>query len=223
MQKILMQSILFKGMSEDEIDDFIRSFGAYTERYDKNEIIFDVEDKPQYMYLLLRGAIAVCKDSYSGKKTVLTTIEDAGNIFAEVYLFLEKESYDFYTTAIVNDTEVLKIPRAVFTEGDRRHHYPKLIGNMLSILSQKAFNLNQTLKILGSGGLRQKLAALLLDMLDENNCARLTMNREQIADYLQVARPSLSRELIRMQDEGLIEVRGRTIRVPCPETLALEL
>ena len=39
------------------------------------------------------------------------------------------------------------------------------------------------------------------------------MNREQLADFLGVARPSLSRELMRMQKDGLIEVNKKMIRV----------
>jgi CRP-like cAMP-binding protein len=35
------------------------------------------------------------------------------------------------------------------------------------------------------------------------------MTREALADYLNVARQSLSRELSAMQEEGLIEVSGK--------------
>ena len=39
------------------------------------------------------------------------------------------------------------------------------------------------------------------------------MNREQMADFLGVARPSLSRELAAMRDEGLLHMEGKKIRV----------
>ena len=39
------------------------------------------------------------------------------------------------------------------------------------------------------------------------------MNREQLADFLGVARPSLSRELMRMQADGLIEVSKKRILI----------
>ena len=37
------------------------------------------------------------------------------------------------------------------------------------------------------------------------------MNREQLADYLNAERPSLSRELMRMQKEGLIETDRKLV------------
>ena len=46
------------------------------------------------------------------------------------------------------------------------------------------------------------------------------MNREEMADFLNVARPSLSRELMRMQGEGLVKVTKRGIFVP--DSLALQ-
>ena len=43
---------------------------------------------------------------------------------------------------------------------------------------------------------------------------------EEMADFLNVARPSLSRELMRMQEEGLVKVTKRGIFVP--DSLALQ-
>lgn len=49
--------------------------------------------------------------------------------------------------------------------------------------------------------------------MDENALVELHMNREQLADFLGVARPSLSRELMKMQKDGLIEVGRKSIRI----------
>ncbi len=47
------------------------------------------------------------------------------------------------------------------------------------------------------------------------------MNREQLADFLGVARPSLSRELMRMQADGLVLVSKKTITVLDKEAVEL--
>ena len=41
----------------------------------------------------------------------------------------------------------------------------------------------------------------------DGKSANIRMNREELADFLNAARPSVSRELMKMQDEGLIEVQ----------------
>ncbi|MDO5062962.1 MAG: Crp/Fnr family transcriptional regulator [Peptostreptococcaceae bacterium] len=222
MIDILKKSILFRGLSDEMIQNFVESSGSLKVSYGKGEIIFDMGEKPAYMFVLLKGSIAICKDSLSGKRMVMTTIDDIGDIFAEVFLFLPKEGYDFYTVALSSDTTLLKIPRKVFSDAPHPYHQ-HLIGNMLAILSQKAYNLTQKLQVLASGNLRQKLCKMMLGAMDEKGYVQLGMTREQMADYLNVARPSLSRELANMQTEGLIEISGRFVKVLDAEGLELEL
>lgn len=222
MIHILKKSILFRGLSDEMIDDFVKSSGSQEVRYGKGEIIFDMGEKPTSMFVLLKGSIAICKDSVSGRRMVMTTIDDIGDIFAEVFLFLPKEGYDFYTVALSADTTVLKIPRKVFSDDPHPYHQ-HLIGNMLAILSQKAYNLTQKLQVLASGNLRQKLCKMMLAAMDEKGYVQLGMTREQMADYLNVARPSLSREFANMQTEGLIEISGRFVKVLDAEGLESEL
>ncbi len=66
---------------------------------------------------------------------------------------------------------------------------------------------------MSTSSLRERIAIWLIDAMDENAVVNLPMNREQLADFLGVARPSLSRELMRMQKDGLIEVNKKMIRV----------
>ncbi len=53
----------------------------------------------------------------------------------------------------------------------------------------------------------------MLYITGENGEDSLSMNRQEMAEFLNVARPSLSRELMSMHREGLLEVSGRSIRV----------
>lgn len=42
---------------------------------------------------------------------------------------------------------------------------------------------------------------------------RIQMNREQLAEFLNVSRPSMSRELSRMRDEGIIDFHLSTFKI----------
>lgn len=213
MIEILKKSILFKGFSETEIQECLDSLDSSTKIYDKNEIIFYEYDEPQFVYILLSGSISINKDSCSGRRILVTKIDEIGDMFAEVYLFLNKEKYDFYTMAMESDTKVLRLPRCIFSVSVEKSFGQKLVNNMLMILSNKAYNLTQKLQVLSSGGLRQKLAKILLQSMDKDKKVILQLNREELADYLNVARPSLSRELANMQSEGIIEVSGKKIKI----------
>ena len=91
---------------------------------------------------------------------------------------------------------------------------------MLGILASKAYYLTKKNQLLSSTSLRQKHTKYILMNMDRQGFVKLNMSREDLANYLNVKRPSLSRELINMHRDNLIEVSGRTIKVVDIEKLA---
>lgn len=210
---LLQNSPLFSGMNDSEIKKCLGCSGANVRRYRKDEILFHEGDTPQYLFLLLSGAVTVCRDSLSGKRTLVTTFHTLGELFGEVYLFLQQTNYDYYAVAM-KDCEVVQMPKSFFyhTCSESCSHHEKLIKNMLAILAGKARFLNQKLHLMSSTSLRQKIVKFLFENIQDDGTVTLKMNREEMADYLGTTRPSVSRELMKMQEEGLIEVSGKWFR-----------
>ena len=69
------------------------------------------------------------------------------------------------------------------------------------------------LLIFSSFSLRQKIALYLLQQSEGRSRVELKLNREAMAEYLAVPRPSLSRELMSMQKDGLLKIEKDTIIV----------
>lgn len=220
MTETLSQSPLFYDMTGREIEDCVAFSGAKIRTYDKNEMVFTSLDTPKSVYVLVEGEILVCKETLSGKRDIFLKVDRKGNVFGEVYLFMGKKSYEYYSVALQKST-VLEIPKGYFyhTCPENCAHHTKLIRNMMMILAQKAFSFNLKLQILASGTLRQKIIRYLLENRDKDQTVTMSMNRETFADYLNVARPSLSRELIKMESDGLIRMSGRKIKLSDPELL----
>jgi CRP-like cAMP-binding protein len=59
----------------------------------------------------------------------------------------------------------------------------------------------------------------ILDQAGAGDRLLLNMNREELADYLGTTRPSLSRELMNMQEDGLIDVSRSRILINDREEL----
>ena len=98
-----------------------------------------------------------------------------------------------------------------------------MVRNMLSLLSQKAYMLSSRIQVLASPSIREKAARFILEREMEDGSAGIGMSREAMADYMGVTRPSLSRELGKMQTEGLIRLEGRRIIVTDQESLEMYL
>ena len=220
MIEALAKSPLFAGMAEDDIESCLRCSRSEVADYEKEELVFRRSDAPEKLLVLLSGAVAVCDDSSTGKRSIVAAFDRPGELFGEVYLFLNKGSYDHYAEATA-PSRVLRIPQDFLTHTCGRNcgYHARLISNMLSILAQKAYFLNRRLQVVSCATLRQKIAALFLQNRAEGERVALSMNREELADFLNTARPSLSRELMRMRDDGLIKIDKKGISVPDPQKL----
>ena len=135
-------------------------------------------------------------------------------MFGEVFLFLNKKEYDYFALAD-SIADVLLIPKTFFdVDAVNQNSFSyRLIANLLPIFAGKAYYLNQKIRIISGASLRQKIARMLLQHTHSDPDYTFSMNREKMADYLGVARPSLSRELSNMQAEGLISLEKRQIRI----------
>ena len=86
---------------------------------------------------------------------------------------------------------------------------------MLRILSQKALYLNRKVEYLTIKSMRSKIASYLLEQTHIYNSHNfiIPMNKNELADFLNVSRPSMSREFSRLKDEGIIDYYLSSIRI----------
>ena len=116
---------------------------------------------------------------------------------------------------------VLEIPRKFFygfcSNACDKHRM--VIRNMLDVQSDKNFLMTRKLYLLSGKTLKERIAMWVLDSAGDKNSFSTDMKREELADYLGTTRPSLSRELMNMQDEGLIDVGKSTFTIKDREGL----
>ncbi len=209
----IMNNILFQGLSEQELKMCLTCSNSKVKEYKKNEIIFSQLDPPKALYVLIEGKVSVCQDSLDGRSYIIAQIEEK-DIFGEVFLFLNDVGYSQYVVVNVN-SKVLEIPKEFFTHtcDAKCSSHGTIIANMLSILARKAFFLNNKVQLLTSGNLRQRLAKYFISNMNKEGLVKLGMNRDSFSAYLNVTRPSLSRELMKMQEDGLIEAQKNIIKI----------
>lgn len=215
MLNILKDISLFKDMTQDDINKCLTCSGAKVKNYKSKEIIFHQKDIPKYLYILLSGSVSLNRDLHSGEQTLITIIEKPGTIFGETYVFLPSKSYDLYAT-IIKDSSVLAIPKEFFyvSCSNTCNHHQQLTKNMLSVLADKTYYMNQKVQILLSGQLNSKIAYYLYLKVNEFNSLEIRLpSRKDMAKYLGVARPSLSRELMNMQKEGILSINGNQCKI----------
>jgi Mn-dependent DtxR family transcriptional regulator len=70
--------------------------------------------------------------------------------------------------------------------------------------------------------MREKIASYLINEANErgSNMFQIVQNRNELADYLNVSRTSMCREMARMQEEGLIDFYGHSFKIIDKKRLA---
>ncbi len=211
---LIRGSHLFHEMSEKEIADCLDCSCARIEGFVRNDTIFSENDIPAGIMILISGSVAMGRHSSDGKRNITSVINTPGDVFGYGQLFLSGNQQGFFATALKH-TEVLVMPRNFLAGTCEKNcpHHNKLISNMFELMAHKALNLDSRLEIIASGSLRRRIAKFLLINSNLDNKEALSMSRQEMSDYLNTTRPSLSRELMKMQNEGLIDASGKTIQI----------
>lgn len=202
-------SDLFKNLTKEEIDSFMKENKGLRRSLKRGEEVFSQGETPNYLFILEEGSVVVENISKNGNRSIVNRFSKSGTVFGEVYLYLPERPYDYSCVCDVDST-ILAIPKTALVMSGVNFKNSKVINNMLLILSEKAFYLNQKLLIQSGKTLREKLSRFFLSNSKESSL-ELEFNREELADFFGVTRPSISREIMNMKRDGLIDVVGNKV------------
>ena len=206
---VIQQVALFRGMDEAELAAALSALSAKEKTYEKDETILYAGNVSEHMGLVLEGSVTIESNDVWGNRTILSHIEKGGT-FAETYALLEDEP--MLVDVIANEKSnilFLRIGSLNHLQQDISPWRVKLIGNLLRISSQKNLHLSGRSFHTAPKSIRGRVMAYLNSVSLQKNKIDfdIPFDRQQLADYLNVERSALSRELSNMQQDGLIIVR----------------
>ena len=198
---------IFKNLTDQDLD-LIRSKTEFIEKtYGKGEYIFMAGDKSGDLFYLMEGVLNVYQIDSNGKRFIFQNFTKP-TLFGEVYSYLG-EPFDF-------DCECASSCKILIIKDFRKIFEPpcpeSFLRSYINFLSHKCLALSKKNQITSQASLRQKIGKYLLETENQGK-VKLSMKREDLADYLSTTRPSLSRELSKMAEEGIIRVGGDFIEI----------
>jgi CRP-like cAMP-binding protein len=204
---------LFAGLPKEELS--ILAARAVRKLYAPGELIF-VEGEPcQGFYIVVRGRVRIYKTSPNGREQMLA-VEGPGNSIAELPVF-DGGAYPA-SAAALEDTEMVFISRKDFHVFCRQH--PDVALHILAVVGARLRRLVGIIEELSFTTVRQRLIALLLRESGvkgtrNGNTVEFEMegSHQDLAQEIGTVRELISRNLSRLQAEGLIEVDGRKILI----------
>ena len=203
----LTQCALFKNITLDELKSLLPCLKPILQSYSEDTLIFTQGTTIQYIYVILEGTVEIAKENFAGQKNIVSLLSPS-NLFGEGVVCTSHRTSPV-SALTLTDAKLLLIPyeRIILSCDSNCTFHHGIIYNMMRLLGEKNYHLNTKMDLLLLKGMREKLATYLLAEAQacQNASFTLPLNRNQLADYLNVSRPSMCRELGRMKDEGLID------------------
>ena len=207
---VLERTALFDGVPRREIEGLCRALGCRRAYYEKGSVILKRGARVGSAGIVLSGAVQAERNGSDGTLRIVVR-HGAGSLFADV-LNVSPARHSPVDIVAAEDTAVLFVPLdALMSDGDAAlaSARTRVRLNLLSELSEKCWAQAERLALLRLPTLRAKLSRLLLAARREQGSdhVRLSGTRETLASELGVNRSALSRELGKMQREGLLAAR----------------
>ena len=209
--EVLGKTALLAGLSTAEL----QSLAALTtrKRFSAGELLFSEGEPCAGLHIVSSGKVRIFKTSASGREQVLA-VEGQGGSVAELPVF-DGGPYPASVVAI-EETEMAFISRRNFQAFCIQH--PEVALKVLSVVGARLRNLVAIIEELSFTTIRQRLVSALLKMAEAEGkkTARgieflLPSSHQELANRLGTVRELVSRNLMRLQAEGLLEVDARQI------------
>lgn len=209
--KALERCPLFSEVNNTEKIRLISSISHKITKLKRNEILFDSLNKSEYIGIVLSGSIDIQKIFPDGKLIIIDRVK-APNLIAEESIFAD---YPYYpsTYCAGEDTDVLVIHKSEILNIFKMN--PTVMSNYLRVVSNSNLLLKHRVAIMSMDSIFEKIAGYLLYDYKINNrlIISLPFSKKEWAEYMDISRTSLSRELKKMQDIGLIEFENLSIKI----------
>lgn len=217
----LEKNDFFSCLNSEQISSIISKVKYTVKTYEKDALIAMEDEECNSLGLILDGQVEVQRIYSSGKHIVLKRMT-AGEVFGEAIIFSKINKYPATiismsksNVAFIKKEDIIQL--CILEES--------ILKNFITLLSDKIFILNNKIKNISFKTVKQKVINYILEQMHEQKSSTIVLkaNKEQISSLIGIPRPSLSRELMKLRDEEIIDFDKNTITICNIDALEEEL
>lgn len=189
-------------LTEQEIKEYIRF-----KYYDSNQVVFDEGAKCYGIGIVLEGEILIKTYTYNVKEEIITVIKE-NNLFGQFLIFSSQDSY-LGIGITSRKTKVAYIPKSNLIK--LLSSNKAFLEAYMEIICKEAINIKQQAKLLAHKNIRDRIMYYLMsNQKDKKVYIKSVTN---LSNILSIPRPSISRELSKMELDGLIKHENKIIYI----------
>ncbi len=185
--------------------------------YKKGETIVFEQEVMDSVIIINEGSAKAYKTTADGREQILYVFSE-GDFFGEQNLFTGQPST--YTVEALQPVKICKLSRNQFQE--LLYRYPDIAVKLIVELGGRLSRLENAIQSIGVRNVDNRIGFLLLEFAEKygaknknGTVIHLPISREGMANYLGVARETVSRKLSQLENEGIIRsISNKEILIP---------
>jgi len=208
---LLKQIDLVKSFDTNQLASLLQAKGNKVNSYEKNNIVHFVGEVCENLEIILSGEVVVERIDESGKLMTIAEFFN-GDILGGNLLFSKNPYYPMTVTA-KKATIILEISKIQLF--DLFAGSLDFLKSYLEYISDHSVILGDRIKHYVNRTIRECIMSYLdyESKKQDSNTIKMEITKKALAERIGVQRTSLSRELARMRDEGLIEFNSNSIKL----------
>lgn len=210
LEKLLFQIPLFKDLALNVKSSLLDKLEYNVYDIKKKDIILKQNTDCKHLYILLEGKLEVNIIDALGNDVFIEYIV-ASRAFATPHLFKKDTTLPATFTVVEDGVLFTATKESVFKLISEN---PDLLKSFLAVSGNCNKCTVLRLRALSHKTVRCRFIAYLFEQRSEDNdIIEIEHNQVQLAGYLCVTRPALTKEINKMTKEGLISMNGRIVHL----------
>lgn len=208
---VLEKSSLFSGVPAAELREDLEGTPHHIQCYDKGETIFHLMEPATRIGIILEGRVEAQKSFPNGSQ-VNVSVRLAGELIGPAAVFSKSGRYPCDIVALEPATIIMfrRDELLRLMQKDLR-----ILENLTTEIASATYMLQQRLELLSYNGIAQKAAFWLLMQARQSgkDAVKIPDSVSKWAMLMNVSRPSLHRELKRLESENIVAYSPPIIRI----------
>ena len=214
---VLEKSILFSGIPAKELRDDLEAVPHHIQCYAKGETVFHLMEKADRVGILLEGRVQAQKPFPNGSQ-INVTVRNPGEMIGAAAVFSRNHTYPCDVISLEPVTIMMFRRKDILLLLQKNL---RIMENFMTELATPVYMLQQRLELFSYNAIAQKAAYYLLIHARQSgsHIIRIPGSVSNWAMIMNVSRPSLHRELKKLEMDGIISYDPPAIEILDSEAL----
>ncbi len=202
---------IFKVLTHAEIESLNQSL--VWNDYKRGDIVYNEGSRINGSYIVVDGILKIYKTGFDGKEQIIRFAKE-GDLIG--FRSIVSDELACTTARVIQDASIGYVPGEVITSFIKGN--PEFAMSLIRLTCKELGESNKFLTDIAQKTVRERLAEVLLLLmdtfdLDDDSALNISLTREELGNMVGTATESVIRLLSEFKSDGLIELKGRKIKL----------